>query len=63
MRAPTPREYGPSLVAIVILIAGEVLIRTSADDAALAVGHLLKAVGGLGILFALYRLAPCLRGE
>jgi hypothetical protein len=63
MRMPTTREIGPSLVVAVILVVGEVLTHDSADEAALAVGHLLKAIGGLGILFALYRLAPWFRGE
>jgi hypothetical protein len=63
MRMPTTQEVGPSLVVAVIMAVGELLILTSVGDAALAAGHMLKAAGGLGILFALYRLAPWLRGD
>lgn len=62
MRMPTSKELTPCLVVAVIMVVGELLTH-STSDTALAIGHLLKAAAGLGILFALYRLAPCFRGE
>jgi hypothetical protein len=63
MRKPTTREITPSFVVAVMIVGGEFLTHASVDHAVLAVGYLLKAAGGLGILFALYRLAPWLRGK
>jgi hypothetical protein len=63
MRMPTTREVGPSLAVAVILAVGKLLTGFAVADTVLAIGYLLQAIGGLGILFALYRLAPWLRGE
>jgi hypothetical protein len=62
MRAPTTREWAPLAITLIVIAASRLLVALP-SDLAKAAGSFLAALGGILILFGLYRLAPWIRGE
>jgi len=58
MQTPTASEIGPTLAVVVILTIAELVVRYATGDLVLAAATMTKALAGLGIVYALYQLAP-----